>query len=308
MRQPPTAAGRTPLDTNPAALPFAAMQHLKLVRRFAVLAALLVLAAACSGSSSPFPDDAFALQASSDIGVGQGRVLIGIGDATGARLGAPDEPITIEVHPENDPGAVQTAEGEWTWIVPNATGLYRATFEFDRSGIWVANVTPAGGDPLPPVLFSVVDNPMAPALGEPAPAAPTPTLSTHSLEELTTDPDPDPSFYELSLVEALGNGRPTVVVFSTPAYCQTAACGPLLDEVKRLAPDYPGVNFLHVEVFTGLTDPDFAPDASHLAPAVGLDWYALPSEPWVFAIDEDGIVIGRFEGVMDPSELEAVLP
>ena len=99
-----------------------------------------------------------------------------------------------------------------------------------------------------------------------------------------------------------------MVVFSTPAYCQTAACGPLLDEVKRLAPDHPDVDFIHVEVFTGLTDPDFAPDADHLAPAVGLDWFALPSEPWVFAMDAAGIVIGRFEGVMDPSELEAILP
>lgn len=272
------------------------------------LASLLVVVAACSGSSSPFPEDAFALQAASDIGVGPARILIGIGDDTGARLGAPEDSITIEVHPESDPGATQEADGEWTWIVPEATGLYRATFDFDRSGVWVANVTPAGGDPLPPVLFSVVDNPLAPGIGEKAPAAPTPTLDTHPIEELTTDPDPDPSFYQLSLPEALENGRATVVVFSTPAYCQTAACGPLLNEVKRIAPDHPEVDFIHVEVFTGLTDPDFVPDAAHLAPAVGLDWYALPSEPWVFVVDGDGFVVGRFEGVMDASELEALLP
>ena len=280
----------------------------RILREAGLVVAVATLIAACSGSNSPFPDNALALQAASDIGVGAGRVLIGIGDETGARLGAPDEPVTIEVHPESDPSATQQAVGEWTWIVPNATGLYRATFEFDRSGIWVANVTPDGGDTLDPVLFSVVDNPLAPALGEPAPAAPTPTLDDLPLEELTTDPDPDPTLYALALPEALGNGRPTVVVFSTPAYCQTAACGPLLDEVKRLAPNHPGVDFIHVEVFTGLTDPDFAPDANHLAPSVGLDWFALPSEPWVFAMDADGIVIGRFEGVMDPSELEAILP
>lgn len=280
----------------------------RISRLAGIALAAAIVAAACSGSSSPFPENAFALQAATDIGVGQGRVLIGIGDETGARLGAPEERITIQVHPESDPGATQEAEGEWTWIVPNATGLYRATFEFDRSGIWVANVTPGGGDPLDPVLFSVVDNPLAPGLGEAAPAAPTPTLDDLPLEALTTDPDPEPSFYEVSLPEALSNGRPTVVVFSTPAYCRTEACGPLLEEVKRLAPQHPDVDFIHVEVFTGLTDPDFAPDAAHLAPAVGLEWFALPSEPWVFAIDAAGIVIGRFEGVMDPSELTAILP
>ena len=49
-------------------------------------------------------------------------------------------------------------------------------------------------------------------------------------------------------------------------------------------------------------------DAEHLAPAVGPEWYNLPSEPWVFVIDENGTVTGRFEGVMDPAELDAMLP
>lgn len=279
-------------------------------RAIAVLLALSVVAAGCGGSSEPatFPDGAFAIRASSDIGLGDERLLLGVGDETGARLGSPDEPVTIAVHPEDDPDAVQTAEGLWTWIVPNATGLYRATFDFDTPGIWVATLTPERGDPLEPVLFSVAEDPFAPGLGEPAPAAPTPTLDDLAIEELTTDPDPHPTFYQTSLSAALASGSPTVLVFSTPAYCQTAACGPLLDHVKEIAPEHPDVTFIHVEVYTGLTDPDFIPDAEHLAPAVGPDWYNLPSEPWVFVIDENGFIVGRFEGVMDPAELEEMLP
>jgi hypothetical protein len=232
---------------------------MRIPRAIGVLIALAILTAACGGSAEPstFPEGAFAIRASSDIGLGNERLLLGVGDAAGTRLGSPDDAVTIAVHPEDDPDAVQTAEGLWTWIVEGAIGLYRATFDF---------------------------------------------------EELTTDPSPDPAFYEVSLADALAAGDPTVLVFSTPAYCQTAACGPLLDHVKEIAPDHPGVTFIHVEVYTGLTDPDFAPDAQHLAPAVGPEWYNLPSEPWVFVIDENGVITGRFEGVMDPAELVAILP
>ncbi len=279
-------------------------------RAIGVIVALFILTAACGGAAEPptFPEGAFAIRASSDIGLGNERLLLGVGDAAGTRLGSPEEAVTIAVHPEDDPDAVQTTQGLWTWIVEGAIGLYRATFDFDLPGIWVATVTPETGPDLEPVLFSVAEDPFAPALGEAAPAAPTPTLDDLPIEELTTDPDPDPAFYETSLPDALAAGDPTVLVFSTPAYCQTAACGPLLDHVKAIAPDHPGVTFIHVEVYTGLTDPDFAPDAEHLAPAVGPEWYNLPSEPWVFVIDENGTVTGRFEGVMDPAELDAMLP
>ena len=291
------------------ALAFPAMTRLTLL-----IAGFALLVAACGGdeaSDAPpasFPEDAFAVRASTDIGLGSERLLIGIGDDTGARLGSPDDAIVIEVAPESDPSALQTQQGSWTWIVPNAVGLYRATFDFDAPGLWVATVTPQGREPLESVIFNVAADPFAPGLGEMAPVVATPTLSDHSIEELTTDPNPQPSFYELSLDQAVASSKPTVLVFSTPAYCRTSACGPLLEHVKDIAPDHPDVNFIHVEVFTGLTDPDFAPDAAHLAPAVGPDFYNLPSEPWVFVIDESGTVTARFEGVMDPAELTAILP
>lgn len=278
-------------------------------RATGVLVAVTILTAACGGSSEPstFPEGAFAIRASSDIGIGRERLLVGVGDAAGTRLGSPDDAVTITVHPEGAPDAAQTTEGQWTWIVEGAIGLYRATFDFDEPGIWEATVIPEAGPALDPVLFSVAEDPFAPGIGARAPAAPTPTLADMPMAELTTDPDPDAAFYETSLPDALAAGDPIVLVFSTPAYCQTAACGPLLDHVKEIAPDHPGVTFIHVEVYTGLTDPDFIPDAAHLAPAVGPEWYNLPSEPWVFVIDENGIVTGRFEGVMDPAELRAML-
>lgn len=288
-------------------------------RLVAALALAALVAAGCgngdsaasttisAGTEATLPADAVAIGASSDIGLGSERLLVGLGDSSGSRLGSPELEVAITVYPEGSPDRAVTVDGTWMWIVEGETGLYRADVEFDRPGIWMAEVTPDGAEPLEPIAFEVQEDTLAPAIGEPAPAPPTPTLDEAPIEELSSDPDPEPAFYQVSLDEAIGNGSTTVVVFSTPAFCVSAACGPLLDVVKEVAPAHPDVQFVHVEVFTGLTDPDFAPDAAHLAPAVGPEWYNLPSEPWVFVVDGAGTVVARYEGVLDESELDAVL-
>lgn len=274
------------------------------------LIGLALIVVACGGADADdrtFPPDTFAIVANSDIGIGRSRLLFGILEGGGRRVGSPDDRVSITVTSSEDPSLTATADGTFTWIVEGAFGLYRAEFDLPRAGLWRADIQPESGPALPPTGFEVVADTAAPAIGEPAPAPRTPTLSDATLEELTTDPNPDPEFYDLSLDEALGNGRRTVVVFSTPAFCQTATCGPLLDIVKSLAPDHPDVDFVHVEVYTNLTDSDFAPIPSNLAPAVLADWWNLPSEPWVFVVDEAGIVTHRFEGVMAADELTAAL-
>ncbi len=278
-----------------------------LLRSVLGAAALAFVATACGGGDATFPDGAFAVRANADLGVGNDRLLVGVLLPDGTRLGSPEDGVILEVAPADDLGAVQRVDGVFTWIVDDSTGLYRAAFDFDRAGTWVVTVVPEAGDPLEPVPFPVLADTSAPALGEKVPVIETPTLDDRPIGRLTTDPEPDLRFYELSLDEALASGKRTVLVFSTPAFCQTAACGPLLDNVKSVAPSYPDANFIHVEVFTDFWEDGFVPDFSHLAPAAGPDAFALPSEPWVFVIDESGTVIGRFEGVMAGAELAPLL-
>ena len=293
------------------------------VRLVALIALLGLVSVACGESDSgelrdggsgdataaggQFPEDAVGVRASTDIGVGRDRLLIGVGGADGSRLGSPDQAVSFRVAPLDDSNDSQVVPATFTWILEPIVGLYRAEVDFDRPGPWQAVVIPEAGEPLEPVLFNVAEDPFAPTVGEPAPAPETPTTATTPIEELTTDPNPDMRFYEMSIDDAVASGSPTVLVFSTPAYCQTSACGPLLETVKEAAPDHDNVNFIHVEVFTGLTDEDFVPDAAHLAPAVGPDYYNLPSEPWVFVVDGGGMIAARYEGVMDRAELDAVL-
>lgn len=267
----------------------------------ALLFLIAALVAGCSSAESTTPNESFAIIANADIGTGPARVLVGVLDEDGARIGSPDHRIEVEVAPVDDPDEAQRVPGVFTWILEDVAGLYRAEFDFDQPGTWVMTVHPEEGDPLPPAHFTVLDQTFAPNIGEPAPVVATPTLRDLPIEKLTTDPEPDPSFYQLSLEEALASGRPIVLVFSTPAYCVTATCGPLLNNVKEAASAFPEVNFIHVEVYTGFTEPNFAPDPAHLAPAV--ESWNLQSEPWVFVIDEGGTVTARFEGVMAPDEL-----
>jgi hypothetical protein len=79
----------------------------------------------------------------------------------------------------------------------------------------------------------------------------------------------------------------------------------MLEQTKTMASVYPDVDFLHVEVYSGFNEPGFEPDAAHLVPAVVA--FGLPTEPWVFVMDEEGVVIGRFDGVLGDGEIESLL-
>lgn len=266
--------------------------------------AVLVLAS-CSSEPQVFPDDSFSVVANSDLGVGTAQLQVGVIGIDNARLGGPDDPVSFEVVADGSDNPVKY-EAEWIWVVPDLVGLYRSQVAFGAAGVWSVSVLPETGPALPPTLFQVSDQTFAPNVGHVAPIADIDTMLTRPLNEITTDQNPDEDFYQLTLEEAFTSGRQTVVVFSTPAFCQTAACGPTLDIVKAAKPQHPDVNFVHVEIYEGFHEPGFAPSTETLTPAV-VEWN-LPSEPWVFVVDEDGVVTARFEGSLVPDDLHDILP
>jgi len=271
------------------------------------LVAVGAVAITACGEEPTFPDDSFAVIGNADIGTGPARLLVGVVSESEGRLGSPEDAVSMRVSPANDPSNEVIVEPVFVWIIEGAMGLWRADVDIDQAGPWQLTVEPAAGGPLDTLQFLVLEETFAPNIGEAAPASVTPTSADRAMADLTSDSDPDPRFYEVSLDKAIEAGEETVLVFSTPGYCASAACGPLLDIVKDLADDFPDTTFIHVEVYEGLTDPDFAPDPSHLAPSVGPDEWNLPSEPWVFVIDDSGVVTARFEGVLSADELSDAL-
>jgi hypothetical protein len=274
------------------------------------LALLLLVLAACGGDTAtttsasaagPFPEDAFGFAASSDLAVGTDRLLVAVSDPAGTRLPKPEIPVTVSVWLQGREFQRQTVEAGFIWAIPDVSGLYRATFEFDVPGIWVVSVQPAAGPALPDFPISVQESPQTVAVGEAAPQSETFTIHDHALEEITSADEPDPALYQMTIAEAVTSGRPSVISFATPRFCQTAICGPTLERILEIKADFPDVNFLHVEVFTNLDDPANI----ELVPAV-TEW-GLPTEPWVFVVDASGVVVARFEGVVDSAEIAAAL-
>jgi hypothetical protein len=80
-------------------------------------------------------------------------------------------------------------------------------------------------------------------------------------------------------------------------------CGPLLDQVKGLRPQYEGVDFVHVEVYDDIQVESF--DDLTTVPAI--EEWGLPSEPWVFVVDSSGTVTASFEGVAAEDELAGAI-
>jgi hypothetical protein len=267
------------------------------------MGAVLVVASVLAACSMAEENLAVVANAPGTFAVGDTqRLMVGLVDIeTADFLASPDLPATA-ILTSPDEREIEAA-AEFMWTIPDVVGLYLVRATFDQEGTWWVRLRPEGMGPTQQAAFTVSATDEVPGVGDLAPAMKTSTLSDFSLDEISSDDEPDPAFYQLSLDDALGNGRPTVVVFATPAFCVSQTCGPMLDQVKQVAPAHPNANFLHVEIYQNL-DATSADDLI-IVPAV-LAW-GLPSEPWVFVIDSNGIVVARFEGAMKASELEAAL-
>ena len=94
--------------------------------------------------------------------------------------------------------------------------------------------------------------------------------------------------------------EPAVLLFATPALCQSRVCGPVVDveaQVKRDRPD--DAKFIHMEIWND-NDPNKG------AREQVLD-YNLKSEPWLFVVNSDGTISTRIEGAFSVNELNEAL-
>ena len=179
-------------------------------------------------------------------------------------------------------------------------GLYIVPVRLPRAGEWgIAFEIDAGARHEEiRFRFSVRERPAAPTKGDPAPASNSRTLADAPLSELTSDPNPEPALYQLSIADALAQQRPILLAFATPAFCHSRACAPILDIVKAVwRARAAELIALHIEVFENPHQPQNLREA----PAF-IEWN-LPSEPWLFIIDHHGRIYASYEGAAAQSEL-----
>jgi hypothetical protein len=258
------------------------------------------------------------LLVSSELTPGPNRFLFSLTDAKNALIAGPDLGTRLRFFDLAADPATPTAEttGTFIWTVPDEIGLYHAAVDFARAGPWGVEIvaSKAGAtDRTVRVIFDVRAASSTPALGARVPASDTPTATTaDGIAAISTDTDPDPDFYRTSVKAALAAGRSFVLVFATPLFCTSRACGPTLDTVKSVAGPYKDrVDFIHVEPYKlkatpNGPQPDVGADGFPQAVPAAADW-GLPTEPWVFVVRADGTLAAKFEGAVGADELQAAL-
>ncbi len=98
--------------------------------------------------------------------------------------------------------------------------------------------------------FNVLAEWVTPGPGAEAPKSQNDTLATTSDAASICSRDPICPLHDKVIADSLGSGRPSVVQFSTPAFCQTRFCGPVLEVLLQQVPAYEDrVDFIHIEVW-----------------------------------------------------------
>ncbi len=188
------------------------------------------------------------------------------------------------------------------------SGVYYANVPFDVAGAWGIGVSVGpkydeAGEVR--VQFEVKEKTQAPKPGDKGIPVKNPTAGNAPFDQIHTGSIKDDGFHTMTIADAVSSGRPSVIAFATPSFCRTATCGPSLQIVVRASARYVDeVNFLHIEPYelTPAGDLITREDGFPKLGPIAESW-KLPSEPWVFVLDEQGTVVARFEGPYAIEEL-----
>ena len=264
---------------------------------------LLLLVSACSSQNlAPVtPTTAVAtnlqiLVASDDFAVGISRVPFVFFD--GPNRTADVTTVTVQAFDLSSDPPVAGWQGEAQSFNDYEVPYWVIYPEIPAAGVWGMNAVvtfPDGSTNDIQFAIQVDDAFNYPTVGEMAIPTENRTTPDHALQEISSDPEPEPSFYETTITQALSSGRPTVIMFATPAFCQTAVCAPAVDSLKTVHERYPDeLNYIQVEIFEDFQEGIVAESVS--------DW-RLASEPWTYVVDGSGVITGRFGGPISPQEL-----
>ena len=111
---------------------------------------------------------------------------------------------------------------------------------------------------------------------------------------------PPTTMHEDDFADVVGK-EPVVLLFATPALCQSRVCGPVADIAEQVKSERgDDAAFIMQEIYN-----DNVAKPNNLRPQV--EAYNLPSEPWLFVIGTDGKISTEIEGAFSQGELEAAL-
>lgn len=207
----------------------------------------------------------------------------------------PAQETSLEVKPAYRAAGEDPDQAKNVYVVPKV--------DFTHKGPWVAVAMIKGKQGLEAARVSappVVGGNKVPKIGEKAPLIHTPTASDVGGDLAKIDTRiPHDQMHQVDYADIYGK-QPIVLVFATPALCQSRVCGPVVDVAQQVADEYKGkADFIHMEVYN---DNEIS---KGIRPQ--LEAFNLETEPWTFLIDRHGIIRDRIEGAYGVPELEQAM-
>lgn len=216
------------------------------------------------------------------------------------------------------PGGEVTGATEAPSLVEDTgTGVYAASVDLDRAGVWGVRVvgeledgTPISGNR----TLQVLEEHLVPAPGDEAPrvdnltladveSGAAPAVALDSRAQAANSEVAFPQLHTSTVADSIAAGRPVVVAVATPVYCRTRFCGPLTEVMAELATEYDDrADFVHLEVWE-----DFNAQRLNDAAAAFIQTEVGGNEPWTFLIGADGRIAARWDNILDIEELTALL-
>src|SRR4029079_16299050 len=107
-------------------------------------------------------------------------------------------------------------------------GVYVARVDFAKAGAWgVESVVerPDNTSRTMRTRFEVKQQCVTPAVGSPAPRSVQKLMKDVSDARQVCTASPACAFHDLTVADAVASGKPSLLLFATPAYCTSAVCG-----------------------------------------------------------------------------------
>jgi hypothetical protein len=147
--------------------------------------------------------------------------------------------------------------------------------------------------------FIVKRSSTIPAVGGTGPAIDTLVTGQAKPSQITTRIPPEQGMNTASFKDIVGK-KPVVLLFSTPALCQSRVCGPVTDIGQYMQSLYGSkIAFVHQEVYVA-NNPSKGLRPQLLA-------YHLQTEPWLFTFNKQGKIAARIEGAFGINEFRQAI-
>jgi len=224
------------------------------------------------------------------------RLPIGLGDGDGVlTTGGPDT-LTASILDSAGAEVASVEANRHADALPRP--YWPVLIDLATPGLYTVRVDT--GDGVADAAFSVVapEEVPIPKPGDAMVPVDTPTPDDHRGVDPICTKDPPCPLHDLTLTAALAKGTPVAFLVATPAFCQTAACGPVLDVLVGEREAFADITMVHAEVYTDTT-------IETTSPAV--DAYQLPFEPVLYLAGADGVIRQRIDSIFDAAEVRAAL-